>query len=120
MAKFAPNATLDAYLTKIKEATTMALLSGQPSVHADIAGLALADVAVAAGDFTNADGDVDGRKVTIAQKSGVAIDATGTANHVALYNATDLIIVTTCTSTALTMGNTVTFPAWSVEIGDPA
>jgi len=31
-----------------------------------------------------------------------------------------LYYVTTCTSQALTSGNTVNFPAWDIEIADPS
>ena len=75
------------------------------------------------GDFTTANGDTSGRKVTMGAKSSVLIDTSGTANHVALVRVADstLIYVTTCTSQALTANgsNTVNFPAWKIEIADP-
>jgi hypothetical protein len=36
------------------------------------------------------------------------------------YLASALLYVTTCTSQALTAGNTVTVPAWDIEIADPS
>jgi hypothetical protein len=78
---------------------------------------------MAGGDFTNADGDSNGRKTTAGAKSSVLIDTTGTGNHVALLDVsnTKLLYVTTCTSQALTANgsNTVNFPAWDIEIADP-
>jgi hypothetical protein len=72
-------------------------------------------------DFTQANGDVDGRKHAVAQKADVAIHTSGTADHVALVDDAQrrLLDVTTCTPQALTAGGTVTFPTWDHEIGDP-
>ena len=86
-------------------------------------GTPLADVTMASGDFTNANGDTNGRKTTVAAKSSVLIDTSGTATHVALLDVTNskLLYVTTCTSQALTANgsNTVNFPAWDIEVADP-
>lgn len=81
----------------------------------------LAEVAMASTDFTLADGDVSGRKVTVGQKAGVTVLQTGVANHVALVNtaASRLDYVTEATSQNLTSGNTLTFNAWDIEIADP-
>ena len=69
-------------------------------------------------DFTLAD-DTSGRKATTAQKTGVNVDSTGTATHVAICDGTNLLVVTTCTSQALTSGNTVTIPAFAISVSDP-
>ena len=76
---------------------------------------------MAGGDFTKAAGTPDGRKVTMAAKSGVPIDNSGTAQHIALVvvSTTTLIAVTTCTSQALTAGGTVDVPAWVFNAGAP-
>jgi len=123
MAKAAPNSTLDALLNEIATATRLVVCSGEPANFAGIAAVALADVTLTAGagngDYTIADGDASGRKITVAQQASVEIDSTGTATHVSLDDGADLIYVTTCTSQALTSGGTVTVPAWDVEIADP-
>jgi hypothetical protein len=123
MAKFVPDATLDAYLAKLATATRLCVLSGQPSVFGDIAALILASVAMTAGlgngDYTAANGDTSGRKVTVAQQAAMSITASGTANHISLDDGAALIAVTTCTSQALTSGGTVTSPAWDAELADP-
>ena len=119
MAKASPDTTIDAMLDEIATATRMVACSAEPANFAGIAAVALADVVMAGGDFTNADGDTSGRKVTVAQKTGVTIDTTGTANHVSLDDGTDLIYVTTATSQALTAAGTVTFNSWKVEVADP-
>jgi len=114
---------LDGALNIVKNnCTRMTVCSAQPTTYAEgNATFALADVTMASGDFTNANGDTSGRKATVAAKSGVTVDATGTATHVALLDVTNskLLYVTTCTSQALTAANTVNFPAWKVEIADP-
>jgi hypothetical protein len=71
---------------------------------------------------TYADGDISGRKVTVAAQNGASVIASGTATHVVLATggATDLIrYITTCTSQALTSGNTANVGAWDVEVADP-
>jgi hypothetical protein len=121
MAKATPDAILDAMADAIKAAvTTEYVCSAEPANYAGIAAVALASVACATGDLTKADGDTNGRKVTVVQKSAVSISASGTATHVVLASGTTLLYVTTCTSQALTSGGTVTIPAWKIEVADPA
>lgn len=125
MAKATPDAVLDKMLDEIATATRMVACSAQPTSFTEAnATYALADVTMAGADFTKANGDVSGRKVTVGAKTGVLIDASGTANHIALVRVADstLLYVTTCTSQALTANgsNTVNFPAWDIEIADPS
>lgn len=124
MGKAAPDTTLDPVLTKIATATRLCVCSAEPANFAGIAAVLLASVAVTpgdgAGDFTIANGDVSGRKVTVAQQTAMAIAASGTATHIVLDDGAILTFVTTCTAQALTSGGTVTSPAWDVEIADPA
>jgi len=101
----------------------MTACSAAPANYAGIAAVALATATVAGGDFTVGAGDVSGRKVTVAAKSGVTIDSSGTATHVVLHdNDAILGYVTECDSLVLTSGggNTVSFPAWDIEIAAPA
>ena len=125
MAKFTPDAVLDQIADYIiANATRLVVCSTQPTTYTEAnATFALADVTIDSGDFTKANGDVSGRKVTVAAQNGVLIDASGTALHVALLNVsgTELLYVTTCTSQALTANgsNTVNVPAWDIEIADP-
>lgn len=123
MGKASPDATLDATLAKIATAVNETVCSAEPANFAGIAAVALADVALTAGDgngdYVIANGDTSGRKVTVGQQADVPIDASGTATHIALDDGSALIYVTTCTSQALTSGGTVTIPAWKVEIADP-
>ena len=120
MAKFVNDLAMDALLDYISAGNIMTVCSAQPTNRAEAVGtFALADVALAGGDYTKANGDSSGRKVTIAQKSNVPIDTTGTATHVAICDGTNLLLVTTCTSQALTAGGTVTIPAFKDEVADP-
>lgn len=122
MAKFAPDATIDAMFDYVDQSDIMHVCTGQPANYAGIAAVSLADVAMTPDtDFTKSDGDVSGRKVRVAAKSAIPVDASGTATHVVLARAADstLRYVTTCTSQALTAGNTVNVPAWDVEVLDP-
>jgi len=79
------------------------------------------NAAMVGSDFTISNGVTSGRRVTIAQKTSINVHTSGTADHVALVDdgTRSLIYVTTATAQALTAGNTVTFPAWDVEIADP-
>lgn len=122
MAKIVNDLVLDAALNYIKSnANLMALCSQQPTTRTEAATTyKLADVAMASGDFVIANGDTSGRKVTVAAKSGVPVVATGTGNHVALMDATNLLYVTTCTAQAVGAGGTVDFGSWKIEIADPA
>jgi hypothetical protein len=98
----------------------MTACSAEPTTRTEaVTTYALADVAMVSGDFTNAT-DGTGRKLTVAAKSAVPIDVTGTATHVALVDGTRLLYVTTCTSQLLTSGGTVDFPAFDIgKVGQP-
>ena len=124
MAKSVHDDVLDGALNIIKNnCTRMTACNAQPTTFTEAnATFALANVTMAAGDFTVANGDTSGRKVTVAAKTGVSVSTSGTYNHVALLDVTNskLLYVTTGTSQALTSGNTINFPAWDIEIADPA
>lgn len=124
MAKWQNDSMLDAAFDWLDQADKMIVCSAQPTTYTEAnSTYALADVAMTPNtDFTKANGDSSGRKVTVAAKSSVTVDTTGTATHVALVitGSSTLVYVTTCTSQALTAGNTVSIPAWDVEIADVA
>src|SRR5688572_21559606 len=99
----------------------MTVCAGQPTTRTEaITTFKLADVAMTPNtDYTKANGTTSGRKVTTAAKNAVPVDTSGTADHVALVDATRLLYVTTCTNQVLTSGNTVNIPGWAAEILDP-
>ncbi len=121
MAKFCHDDVQDGALNIIKtNATTLLVCSSLPSDRASALAAALADVAVSSTDFTIAAGDVSGRKVTVAAKSGVTIDTGGNGTHVALIDGTRLLYATTCTLKALVANDQVNIPAFDIESTDPA
>lgn len=124
MAKFCHDDVMDAMLDEIlNNCTRVTLCSSQPTTYAEAnATYALADVTVDSSDFTKANGDTSGRKVTVGAQSGVTVDTSGTSTHVALLDVANskLLYVTTHTSQALTSGNTASIGAWDVEIADPS
>ena len=123
MGKAMPDATGDAYLAKIATATRLCVCSAEPANYAGIAAVLLASVAMTAGlgngDYSAANGDTNGRKITTAQQAGMSITTSGNATHIVLDDGTSLIYVTTCASQALTSGGTVTVPPWDIELADP-
>ena len=121
MSKFAADAVLDALLDKVATATIMTVCSTQPTNYTEATSTyKLADVTVSSGDFSEADGSPNGRTLTIASKSSVSVDSSGTAAHVALCDGSNLLYVTTVTSQVLTAGNTVTIPSWTINVADPS
>jgi hypothetical protein len=128
MAKTVHDSVLDGAFDILDQADLMTVCDTQPTTFAEATtnsgggGFKLADVAMTPDtDFTKSNGDVSGRKVRMAAKSGVPIDVSGTAIYIALTKAAGsvLLYVTTCTSQALTAGGTVDFPVWDIEIADP-
>lgn len=121
MAKAVDNTVLDAALGVVDNAIRMAVCSSEPANYAAIAAATLAQATVSGADFTIADGDTSGRKVTVAAKSGVSITASGTATHIVLHdNSSTRLYVTTCASQALVSGGTVDIGSWKIEIADPS
>lgn len=121
MAAFAADGVLNAALDQIETATQIVLTVGEPANGAGALSDAVAEGALTGGDFTQAEGDVSGRKVTIAQQDDLTIDESGTPDHVALLDVNDdLVYVTTVDSPqALTEGGTVTLGSWQVEFRQP-
>jgi len=128
MAKSVLEAKVDAYLTSLR-GNKLVVCSSEPTTYTEaITTYALTNEddanAALAGDYTLAAGDVSGRKDTRAQASNIAINASGTATHVAEVDSSVsppvLLRVTTCTSQALTSGGTVTVSAVDHEVTAPA
>lgn len=126
MAKKVDDSVLDASLNELKsKGNLMTVCAAEPANYtaANVGGANfLGDVAMVSGDFTIANGDVSGRKISVAPKSGVNVDNTGTADHVALLDTVNsvLLYVTTCTALGLTSGSSLTFNGWDIEIADPS
>jgi hypothetical protein len=121
MAKRVDDSVLDGAFDILDQANIMTACSAEPTTRTEaVTTYALADATMTPNtDFTKANGDTSGRKVTVAAKSSVTVDSSGTATHIALCDGSTLLYVTTCTSQALTASNTVNFPQWDIEIADP-
>jgi hypothetical protein len=118
MGKSASDGILDGTLDVIASCTKLTICAGQPTSIAEIATFELASVVIDGTDFTKANGDIDGRKVTIAAQADLSISTSGNADHVVVSNATHLM-ATTVASQALTAGGTVSTNAFDFENGDP-
>lgn len=123
MTKYATTGSYDAMLGYIDDATQLSVVTSFSVTYSDLAsgGAVLAYTTVGAGDFTIANGDSSGRKVTVAQKASITINSTGTATHVALLKTatSEIIYITECTAQSLTSGGTVTVPSWKIEVAAP-
>lgn len=128
MGKTVHDDVLNALLNYIADNTKrITVCSQEPTTFTEAnATYALADVTTTEGagngDFTLANGDTSGRKLTVAQQADVPVDSNGTATHIAILDVDNskLLAVTTCTSQVLTAGNTVTIPAFDIEVADPS
>lgn len=123
MAYYAHDDVLNAGLNYIKDnCDLMCACEGAPTTYAEATNTKkLADVAMAGTDFTLADGDTNGRKLTTAVKENVPVDTSGDFDHVALVDtgASKLLYVTEGSLQAVLSGNKVDFPAFDVEARDP-
>lgn len=128
MAKFVTDTILDQALDYLRQnSDQLVLAEGEPANYSDATtdkgsgGNALGETAVGTGDFTLADGDTSGRKVTVAGQSGVSVDVSGTADHVAIVDDTNtelLLVSTIDNAQSVTAGNTFDTSAFDEEIAD--
>jgi hypothetical protein len=131
MGKKCCNEFLDAALNYLKtNGSTLVVCKGEPDTYANAISTVTYQVGIIAyttgsGDYTGpADSTVagGGRMLTMAGKSGIVVNSTGVADHVAMVDAdlTTLIYVTTCTSqTVNSTSNTLTVSSWVISIADP-
>ncbi len=123
MGKLVGNDVLDGALNVIRNSgNLMVVLPSEPASFAAAQAAKLAEVSMSSGDFTLADGDTSGRKVTVAAKSGISVGASGTATHIGILDTSGsrLLYVTTCASQVLSTGGAVSLAAWAIEIRDPS
>ena len=125
MSVYVPDATIDAMLDVIADdVTKLHICSTQPTNYTEAnATYELGNVTVSSGvgggDWTQTDGDTSGRKITMAEQTGINIDTTGTALHIAGTNGSDtLYFVTTVTSQGVNSGNTATINTFDIEVQD--
>ena len=121
MAKWLNDSVLDALLGVIDNGTIMTVCSQQPANRTEaVTTYALADVSLSGADFSIGNGSPNGRTLTVSAKSGVTVDATGSATHVAISDGTNLLAVTTCTTKGVDSGDTLNIPSWTINVSDPS
>lgn len=124
MAKFVLDAVLDAALAEIATGVALHVNTTQPADRAAAISDSLGTVALTAGDgngdWTIANGDTSGRKITLGAQNIAAASGSGTATHISIIDGTRLLLVTTCTSQAITSGNPIAVAAFDDEIADAA
>lgn len=128
MAKSVHDDVLDAALEYIADnANNVVLCSAEPANFAGVAAVALGTIPVTAGagngDFTLADGDTSGRKLTVAaQSESGGGDVTGTPNHYAITDTDNskLLYVTTASGDDVASGGDISITAFDIEIADPS
>ena len=111
---------LDAALALLRSnASTIVALAGQPANFAAAQIGALASAAITPADFTPGAVSGGGRRLTVAAKAGLAVAASGTADHVALLDmaTSRLLFVTDCAPVALLAGGTLDLAGWSIDLG---
>jgi hypothetical protein len=109
------------------DATTITICAGAPTTLSDAitnlgtgSGKKLADVTVNASDWGIANGSPDGRTITMTAQTGITIDITGTADHLAVVDGSRLLLVIPgAASVGLTATQTVGINAWAYRIPDP-
>ena len=125
MAKSVHDDVLDSALNYLKNnGDRLCICSAEPTTYTEaITTYKLAITTIDSADYTGpANGDTSGRKIAVNAQTGITVDSSGNATHVAIAKSvatSTLLYVTTCTSQALTSGNTVNTPAWDIEIADP-
>lgn len=122
MTNLVIDSAMDALLDHIADAAThLHVCSGNPTDRAGVLANSLGNVAIDESDFTKANGDVSGRKHTLAQQSITAASASGTAHCVAVIDGTNLLRSSNLSADqAITSGNPITVSAHDHEVRDPS
>ena len=130
MPHFTHDDLYDLALDGIKQdCDKMVLCDGEPTTFANAntdngtgSGQKIAESAMASGDFTIADGDTSGRKVTSGAKSSIAVGAAGDGEYVAYLDTVSSKILhyyqIATARNGLITSDTVNFPAHDLEIRD--
>ena len=132
MGKYTPPATLDGGLNVTNQgATRMAALQGEPASINDCLNLVgagglriSAEVAMGPADMPISNEGAGpthfNRKIDVAAKSPIDVEADGTPDHVVLYSATTIYEVTTITSPPpVTTVAKLAFPTWQIIFDQP-
>lgn len=126
MAKSIHNDVLDAMLDYLKvNIDRIDFCSAEPTSYAEATSTyTLANNgSMTSGDFTGpADGDTNGRKLTVDALSGVSVTGNGTVTHLGYSDTgnTKLLMVNTTNSQGVSSGGTVDLAAHDAEVADPS
>jgi hypothetical protein len=125
MAATAPDTTIDPALARVALSTAVHACSSAPANHAGIAAVTLGNYTLTAGtgggDWTIANGDTSGRKLTLGAQSGNNGTGTGVANFLAFTDGTTLHFVADADGETINSGSPWTIGALDVwEIADPS
>jgi len=122
MGKSVHDDVLDGALAVLATADRICVCSTQPTTYTEAITTYKLAISTTPTFTGPSNGDVSGRKLRVDEETLMTVDASGTAEHVALCisGTTKLYLVTTCTAQVLTAGNTVNIPVWDDEIADPA
>jgi len=123
MARWTNDAMLDAALNYIKtNCDKVCICTDQPTTYTEATvTFALVVVDAVTGDFTLADGDVSGRKLTYGGAVDVEAVAGGDADHLAFAKSgtSTLLFVTTMPELTLLAEQIFDIVPFDIEIGDP-
>ena len=125
MAKYCNPVMIDAvwnYIKNSSDTITYTLCSQQPTTRTEAVTtyMLVTTTLNKSTELTLANGDTSGRKCTISAKSGLTVTNTGTGNHVAICDATNLLFVTTTSAQAVTAAGTCDIGSWKDEIAAPS
>lgn len=123
MARYQDDLMLDAALDwVIANSTARWALSSDAATYGSAVTAKLASATIASANFTKADGDVSGRKVTVGVVSAVSVGTQGSATHYALVNpaSSRLSYLVPASVKLLPAGSEVTFGAFDIELEDSA
>jgi hypothetical protein len=129
VSKYQNDSMLDAALAYVATADRISVVSTSATTMSDYTQLFVTYALITPhtmttgagnGDYTLANGAVNGRMLTVAAQPTLTVTASATAGGVALgiNGSSTVVYVTTCTSQSLTSGNTVSIPAWTITLAD--
>jgi len=124
MAKYLIDAAMDAAFSYVVDrASFMWLCSTVVNTYTLASDNNLGSLEISAGDFTQADGAVNGRAMSITAQISIPVSVAGNILHVAIVTsggASVLLFLTSSTSKAVTIGDAVNVPAFRDTIADAA
>lgn len=119
MGQLIADVSNDPALNATASSTEQHLCAGEPADRAAVIAQSLGSNAMSAPDYTLQDAAGGGRELVMAQKANITVASSGTGDHVALIDATDMHVVTTCPPVAVTAGNEYTVNSWTRTLPDP-